>query len=498
MKKRTNKKNPPASTEEGQPTSNLFPIVGIGASAGGLKAFELFFKAVPENSGLAFVLIQHLAPDHESELAQLLQNHTHMNVLQVEAEPSIEPNHVYVIPPGKSLVIKNRVLYLSEPQEARGHRSPIDLFFRSLAEDQGENAVGIVLSGTGADGTTGLKAIKEVGGVTMVQSPAEAEYDGMPRNAIQTGLIDVIGPVAELAEKLVTYQHTLARIHVPAEEHRLPRNDSEALDSIFIRLRTQTGHDFTNYKRSTILRRIARRLHVNQIESISAYVNFLDQNPEENQALFKNFLISVTNFFRDPDAFYVLEEKIVPELFKNKGQDDQVRVWVAGCATGEEAYSLAILLIEYATQLPEPPDIQIFATDIDSDAIAFAREGCYPSSITVDVSPARLQRFFSEEAGSYRVKKELRECILFAVHNLIKDPPFSRMDLISCRNLLIYLNRDVQDKVYALFTYALKPGGYLFLGSSESADTGSSLFTTYDKSKPAMPPQAVQLDTGRK
>jgi two-component system CheB/CheR fusion protein len=246
MKKRTNKKNPPASTEEGQPTSNLFPIVGIGASAGGLKAFELFFKAVPENSGLAFVLIQHLAPDHESELAQLLQNHTHMNVLQVEAEPSIEPNHVYVIPPGKSLVIKNRVLYLSEPQEARGHRSPIDLFFRSLAEDQGENAVGIVLSGTGADGTAGLKAIKEVGGVTMVQSPAEAEYDGMPRNAIQTGLIDVIGPVAELAEKLVTYQHTLARIHVPAEEHRLPRNDSEALDSIFIRLRTQTGHDFTN------------------------------------------------------------------------------------------------------------------------------------------------------------------------------------------------------------------------------------------------------------
>ncbi|MCB9106147.1 MAG: PAS domain-containing protein [Anaerolineales bacterium] len=467
-----------AMTDEG-PKS--FPIVGIGASAGGLKAFEQFFQKMPKNSGMAFVLIQHLAPHHDSELAELLQNHTRMKVTQVENKTPVQPNHVYVIPPGKSLSIKERTLYLSEPVERRGHRAPIDLFFRSLADDQGENAICVVLSGTGTDGTLGLKAVKERAGITMAQSTTDADYDGMPKSAIRTGLVDLVGTAGELAEKLLSYKDSKAKIHIPEEEEALPEGDSEALTRIFAQLRAKTGHDFTHYKRSTILRRIGRRLQVNQISTMTEYLAYLRQNPDEVQALFKDFLISVTNFFRDPDAFAALEKQTISEIFQHKGSKNQIRVWVAGCATGEEAYSIAILLNEYASMLTSPPSIQVFATDIDDEAIAFAREGFYPESIAADISPERLRRFFVDEVGGYRVKKEIRETVLFAIHNLIEDAPFSKLDLISCRNLLIYLDRNVQEKVFELFHYALQPNGYLFLGSSETTDPANNLFTAKTK-----------------
>ncbi|HMB93447.1 MAG TPA: chemotaxis protein CheB, partial [Rhodothermales bacterium] len=467
------------ASENGQPTA-AFPVVGIGASAGGLRTFGDFFDALPANSGMAFVLVQHLDPNHESELAELLQNSTSMEVRQVEDGTEVEPNHVYVIPPGTSLTIEKATLRLTEPTKKRGHRAPIDLFFRSLADDQGENAVCIILSGTGSDGTLGLKAIKERGGVTMAQDPGEAEYDGMPRSAVATGLVDLVLPVRELAEKLAAYQNTASQIQLPDEVEDLPDGESEALQRIFMQLRAKTGHDFSNYKRSTILRRIGRRLQVNQIEDLSTYLRQLRNNGSETEALFKDFLISVTNFFRDPDAFDVLENKVIPQLFEGKTEKDQIRVWVPGCATGEEAYSIAILLCEYAATLNESPNFHIFATDIDEDAIAYAREGIYPENIAADVSPERLERFFSEHREGYQVKKQVREMVLFAVHNLIKDPPFSKLDLISCRNLLIYFNREVQKEVFALFHYALLPERFMMLGSSESTVDGSRLFSLLD------------------
>lgn len=463
------------------PNALSFPVVGVGASAGGLKAFEQFIKALPADSGMAFVLVQHLAPHHESELAELLQNHTSMAVNQIQDNTELEPNCIYVIPPGKSLEIRQGVLYLQEPKHAHGHRTPIDGFFRSLAEDQGENALCIILSGTGSDGTLGLKAIKERAGVTMAQSPEDADYDGMPLSAIRTSLVDVTGTASELAQKLVAYRDSAKNIQLPIEEEALSENSSEVLSRIFAQLRSRTGHDFTHYKRSTILRRIGRRLQVNGIVSMQEYLDYLRNNPDEVQALFKDFLISVTNFFRDSDSFVELEQRVLPQLFEGKNSSDQVRVWVAGCATGEEAYSLAILLAEQAAQMEDAPEIQIFATDIDEQAIAFAREGFYNEAIAADISPERLTTYFIEERGGYRVKKMIREAVLFAIHNLANDPPFSRLNLISCRNLLIYLNRDVQGGVFEIFHYALRPGGYLFLGSSESAEGTATYFSTLDK-----------------
>ncbi|MCB0195002.1 MAG: chemotaxis protein, partial [Anaerolineae bacterium] len=476
----SNKDNSEKETATAKQQSE-FPIVGIGASAGGLKAFEQFFQNMPQNSGMAFVLIQHLAPHHESELAELLQNHTRMKVMQVQDNTRIEPNQVYVIPPGKSLSVKNRTLLLSEPLERRGHRAPIDFFFRSLADDQGENAICVVLSGTGTDGTLGLRAVKERAGITMAQSTTDAEYEGMPKSAMRTGLVDLVGTAAELAQKLIGYKDSADKIQLPDEEEALPEDDSEALTRIFTQLRAKTGHDFTHYKRSTILRRISRRLQVNQINSITEYLAYLRNNPDEVHALFKDFLISVTNFFRDPESFAVLEKEIIPKLFLNKKAKDQIRVWVAGCATGEEAYSIAMLLNEYASLADTPISLQIFATDIDDEAIAFAREGLYPESIAADISPERLRRFFTDEVSGYRVKKEIRESVLFAIHNLIEDAPFSKLDLISCRNLLIYLDRDIQEKVFELFHYAMRPSGYLFLGSSESTDPATNLFIAQRK-----------------
>jgi two-component system, chemotaxis family, CheB/CheR fusion protein len=459
------------------PPSNQF-IVGIGASAGGLPALQNFFDHMPAASGMAFVVIVHLPPDHKSSLPAILKKHTSMQVLTVTETVRVEPNHVYVIPPTKHLAMQDGLIQLSEPDQPRGRRVPIDLFFRTLAETHGSQAVAIVLSGLGADGTLGLTRVKELGGLTLVQEPSEAEYPDMPQSAIATSLVDFVLPVAQMPQQLITYQQHPNIGAVSLDGNR--NADEEALRDIMVILRARTGHDFSNYKRSTLLRRIARRLAVRHLGGISDYPAVLRSQPNEIQALLRDFLISVTNFFRDPAAFAALEG-IIPQLFVDKGAEDQVRVWVAGCASGDEAYSVAMLLAEHAAQLGQPPGIQVFATDIDEDAITLAREGLYVETIANDLPPERLQRFFTPELGRYRINKEIRDMVLFAVHNILRDPPFSKVDLISCRNLLIYLNRDAQQHVLSLFHFALCPQGYLFLGSAETADGVEKLFTTINK-----------------
>jgi two-component system CheB/CheR fusion protein len=454
-----------------------FSIVGVGASAGGLKAFSEFFAAMPEDPGMAFVLVQHLAPNHESELAELLQNHTPLHVVQVTDGVEAAPGGVYVIPPGKALSIQGGALRLAEPPLPHGLRASIDGFFRSLAADQGARAVGVVLSGTGSDGALGLKLLKEAGALTAAQDPADAEYDGMPRSAIDTGLVDVVLPARELGARLVALRREGLPL-VPTAEP-LPEDDAEPLAHIFARLRTRTGHDFSRYKQTTVLRRIGRRMQVTGTDDLEAYHRFLREDPREVEALLRDLLISVTNFFRDGEAFAALE-RTIPELFAGKGPGDQVRVWVPGCATGEEAYSLAILLCEHADGLDDPPEIQVFATDIDAQALRFARAGVYPATIAADVSPARLARSFEREGERYRVAERLRERVLFAEHNLLKDPPFSNLDLVSCRNLLIYLQRDAQRRVFELFAFALREPGFLFLGTSESVEGTKGFFSTVD------------------
>lgn len=458
------------------PPPACVPIAGIGASAGGLRAFETFVSALPSTLEMAFVLVQHLSPDHESELAQLLQNHTRMNVSQVEDGMAVEANRLYVIPPGKTLKIQDGALHLSEAVAKQGYKAPIDQFFRSLAEDQGDQAVAVVLTGTGSDGSLGVKAIKEQNGLCMAQDPTEADYDGMPRSAIATGTVDVVAPVHELAEKLIAYQRDAERVQLPDTPESLPRDDSDALKQIFGDLNEQTGHDFSDYKRATILRRLERRMQVNRVESLSDYARFLKDNPDESNALFRDFLISVTNFFRDPEPFENLAETVIPTLFDEKGPADTVRVWVPGCATGEEAFSIAMLLHEHAGTLDAPPDVQVFATDLDPDALAAARRGVYSKAIVTDVSSERLERFFERRDDGFRVSQQLMDTVLFAEHNLMKDPPFSRLDLISCRNVLIYIQRDTQETIFEVFHYALRDGGHLFLGSSESPDSVASLF----------------------
>lgn len=453
-----------------------FPVVGIGASAGGLRAFEAFFEALPDDPGMAFVLVQHLDPDHESELAALVQRHTGMPVTQVSDQATPEPDHVYVIPPGKSLRLREGKLHLTEPEQPHGQRAPIDLFFRSLADECGERAVCVILSGTGSDGALGLKSVKERGGLVMAQAPGDAEYDGMPQSALATDLVDLVAPAGELAEQLMAYRRSADRIALEASDDAPREDGDEALQRVLGQLRTQTGHDFSAYKRSTIRRRLRRRMQVNQTAEVEAYLDHMRENEDEADALFKDFLISVTNFFRDSEAFGELEKTVIPQLFEEKGPGDQIRVWVPGCATGEEAYSIAILLHEEARRREAPPEFQVFASDLDADALAFARAGLYPDPIAADLSPERLEQFFTQEDDGYRVREEVRDTVLLAQHNLIKDPPFSKLDLISCRNLLIYLDRSVQGRVIKLFHYALRSEGYLFLGSSETAGDAKKLF----------------------
>ena len=475
----------PARDEQGGPERSQqdgdFLIVGLGASAGGIQALREFFARVGGPTGMAYVVILHLSPEHESRLAEILQTVTPLPVTQVTETVRVRPDHVYVIPQNQSLTMSDGTLALSHAGfEER--RAPVDIFLRTLADSHDARAVGVILSGTGANGSMGLKRLKEHGGIVLAQDPQEAEYDDMPRHAIATGLVDYVLPVAAMPARIAAYAEQFRRAPAPpASPERAAPPDEAALRDIFVQMRLRTGHDFTNYKRATLLRRIGRRMNVHGLSEIAAYARLLRGHAEESAALLRDLLISVTNFFRDREAFHALEQEVVPRLFEDKAEGEFVRVWVAGCATGEEAYSVAMLLAERNWGLLNAPAVQIFASDIDQRAITAAREGYYTLSDVADVPPERLSRFFTREGDGYRVRPELREMVLFAHHNLIKDPPFSHIDLLTCRNLLIYLNRTAQQRVLEVAHFALNPGGYLFLGTSESADGGPNLFITFDR-----------------
>ncbi|MET0621765.1 MAG: CheR family methyltransferase, partial [Pyrinomonadaceae bacterium] len=463
-----------------------FMVVGLGASAGGIHALREFFSNVPERSGMAYVVILHLSPDHDSQLAEVLQQSTPMPVAQVTERVGIEPDRVYVIPPNKSLSVLDGSLIPSDVTSVEVRRAPVDIFFRTLAESHGANAACVVLSGTGANGSMGLKRVKEKGGVAAVQDPREAEYADMPRHSIATELVDYVLPVAEIPARLVAYRDSLGAVasREPADEDAGSRGEQveeQALAAVLMHLRTRTGHDFMNYKRGTVRRRIERRIGVTQASDLPGYAQYVRENPPETRALLKDLLISVTNFFRDPAAFRELERAVIRRLFENKGASRYVRVWVPGCATGEEAYSIAMLLAEHAETLAAPPSLQVFASDIDDDALQTARAGHYTLNDVADVSPERLRRFFTQVREGFSVRRELRETVLFAKHDLLKDPPFSHLDLVSCRNLLIYLNAAGQAKAMGTFHFALNPGGYLFLGGSETIGDHSDLFVVVNK-----------------
>lgn len=457
-----------------------FPIVGIGASAGGLRAFEEFFTNMPAGSGMAFVLVQHLDPEHESSLAELLQRCSEMPVRKVTGEIVVEADHVYVIPSGNGLTLDGGKLYLTERGPSGSVPVVIDRFFRSLAKDQGDNAIGIVLSGTGSEGAQGLGAIKEVGGVTLAQDEGEAEYGGMPHAAIASGHVDVVLPVSRMPAKLLEIKGHSVEFERPEASEPPEDGEADVLKQIFARIRGRTGHDFSHYKKSSILRRVRRRMQIGGWESLSEYLDQLQGEPAETEKLFREILIGVSSFFRDAEPMSALE-KALPNLLANKGPEDTVRAWVPACASGQEAYSLAMLLTEACAKLEQPPRLQLFATDIDAEALATARRGHYPGSIAADVSTERLERFFVEKSGGFQVTEALRETVLFCRHDLLRDPPFSKLDIISCRNLLIYLNTEIQPRVFGLFHFALKPGGYLFLGASESLGRAKGKFADIDR-----------------
>ncbi len=444
------------------PGAARLAVVGIGASAGGLSALQQLVHAIPADSGMAFVVIMHLDPARESRIAELLQDRADIPVEQVSGPTEVEADHVYVIPPDGDIAMRGSVITV-RPRGERATHAPVDLFFGTLAEAYGKDAVGVVLSGTGADGTLGVRAIRAHGGITVAQSPEEALYDGMPASAIATGLIDLVLPAARIPAELLALRGQSSDL-----DEKVVRPDvEEALAQVFAVLRGETGHDFSGYKRSTVLRRLERRLLFNGIESLEAYVPLLKSSRTECQALVQDLLISVSAFFRDPKAFEALAT-LIPSLFEGKGPEDSVRVWVVGCATGEEAYSIAMLLAEHAAELDDPPKIQMFATDIDEKGYAWGREGFYPAAAVAAIEPGRLARFFLKEGEGYRVSRSLREMVLFAVHDVLQDPPFVRMDLISCRNLFIYLRPEAQLQVQETFHYSLNPQGLLFLGASET------------------------------
>ncbi len=462
-----------------QNNASKFPVVGIGASAGGLEAFETFFKAMPDDLGITFILVAHLDPSHTSILPEILQKKTRMKVSQVVDNMKIAPNQVFIIPPNKDLALLNGRLQLFELKKPRGANLPIDNFFRSLAQDQGDKAIGIILSGTGTDGTLGIRAIKGEAGMAMVQDPQTARYDGMPQSAITSGLVDYILPVDKMPQQLVKYVR-----HQRDQDGKTKTGDEKmlnALQKIYVLLRAATDHDFSQYKKNTILRRIERRMHVQQIDHVDDYVRYLQESNTEVGVLFKELLIGVTSFFRDPVAFDLLKENFLPELLKVKPDDYQMRIWVPGCSSGEEAYSIAIALRECMESLGHRFTVQIFGTDLDPDAINTARIGKYPESIAADLTPERLQRFFVKEDTRYQVKKALREMVVFAPQNIIKDPPFTKLDLLCCRNLLIYFRAELQHKLLPLFHYSLKKDGLLFLGSSETIGQFTDLFVALDK-----------------
>jgi two-component system CheB/CheR fusion protein len=459
-----------------------FPIVGIGASAGGLAAFEEFFSALPqEDTGMAFVLVPHLAPDHKSILHEIVGRYTRMQVHEVEDGATVKANCTYIIPPNRDMALLDGTLKLTSPTSVRGGiRLPIDFFFRSLAEQQRDRAVCVVLSGTGSDGTLGVRAIKGEGGMAMAQTPATTEHDGMPRSAIATGMIDYVLPPRDMPVQLMAYaRHAFGRDgHKPP-----PPKADDTLKKLCVLLRAQTGHDFSQYKESTLLRRIERRMALYQMDDPEQYVAYVRANIPEAEGLFRDLLIGVTNFFRDAEAYKALEEKVIRNLLDSKASEDVIRVWVCGCSTGEEAYSIAILLQEQMDVLKRAVRVQVFATDIDREAVEHARTGVYPASIAADVSAERLSRYFvfDQEAGTYRVQKVIRDLLVFSEQDVIRDPPFSKLDLISCRNLLIYLKTDLQKRLIHLFHYAMRPGGVLFLGNSETVGDLARQFSIVDR-----------------
>lgn len=471
-----------------------FPVVGIGASAGGLAAFEAFFSAMPADIGsdMSFVLVQHLAPDFKSILAELIARYTRMQVLQVEDGMLVKANCVYIIPPNRQMAYLNGTLQLLEPHAPRGRRQPIDFFFRSLAQDQREWAIGIVLSGNGSDGTMGVRDIKGEGGLVIVQQPESAQNDSMPHSAIATDLVDYILLPAEMPATLINYvQHayvthsytTHAFTREGRPEYSYPPNTEDAVKKIFVLIRAQTGHDFSQYKFSAINRQISRRRALQKIKVMEEYVSFLQQNPSEVEALFQDFLIGDTSFFRDPEAFAVLQDIGIPLLFAGRSDGDEIRVYVPACSTGEEAYSIAILIQEYRLTHNQNFKVQIFATDIDGKAIEVARAGKYPLSAVAGISPERLSRFFTQAPDSrcYCICREVRDMMIFSEQDVIKDPPFTNIDLISCRNLMIYMNTDLQKKILNFLHYSLNPGGLLFLGKAETAGGKRGLFSPLDR-----------------
>lgn len=476
--------SPPGRHDSSTPSRLPFPVVGLGGSAGGLQALLTFFEHLPTDPGMAFVVILHLSPHHESNAAQILQRSTRMPVQQVTDTITIEVDHVYVIPPHFDLRMHQERLELDAMVRPVGSAVAIDLFFRTLAQVHQDLAFCVVLSGTGSDGATGLAAVKGEGGVTLAQTPEDAEWSDMPRAAIATGMVDIVLPVAQLGKRLVELGVNAKRLsgsgtRAAGSTARQPGNEP-ALNEILDLLRNLTRHDFHHYKLGTVMRRIERRLQVNGLSDLATYRDFLKSEPNEARPLLQDLLISVTRFFRDPDAFSALASDVVPVLFDSVAVGDPLRIWVAGCATGEECYSVGMLLNEAMASKELSLPLQLFATDIDSRAIQTARRGVYESGIAADVSAQRLGRFFVVEGPQYRVIPLLREQVLFAEHNLLRDPPFSKVHLICCRNLLIYLDHAAQASTLEMFHYALAPGGYLLLGGSESTDAAKELFSCID------------------
>ena len=455
-------------------------LVGLGASAGGIEALKEFFRAVPADSGAAYVVILHLSPDHDSQLAEVLSRTAAIPVTQVIERVIIEADHAYVVPPNKLLRIDRESIVVDAMARPEDRKAPVDMFFRSLADAQGSAATCVVLSGTGQNGSAGLKRVKEHGGLVVVQDPESAKYSDMPRNALATGVVDLVLPVEAMPARILEFQQR-QRERSRAVVYASDGDSADALREILAVLRVRTGHDFSNYKPATVQRRVDRRVHLLGLPDMNSYARSLRENPHEAVALMKELLISVTNFFRDQAAFQALTDRVLPKVFAGKSRNDQVRAWVAGCATGEEAYSVAMLLAEHAGDAIDPPAVQVFASDLDDQAVAIARDGFYSNADIAEIPEKRLQRFFVREPGGYRARRELRETVLFAAHNVIRDPPFSHLDLISCRNLLIYLNRQVQERVIETFHFALRPGAFLFLGPSESPETSQDLFIAVDK-----------------
>lgn len=469
-------KAPEDDRESMDPPDASFPIVGIGASAGGMEALELFIAHIPMNSELAFVIVQHQDPTHKGMMVELLQHHTLLPIYTIEDQMQVLPNCIYFIPPGFDLSIKNGKLYLLEPSAPRGLRLPIDFFLRSLAEDKQQNSIGVILSGMGSDGTFGLRAIKEKAGAVFVQEPSSAKFDSMPRSAINAGLADVIAPAQELPSRIISYVD-----HLPSDIGGVKLEDQEqsAIEKILLLISAETGHDFSLYKRNTLYRRIERRMGLHQLSSIKDYVHYLSEHNQEICLLFKELLIGVTRFFRDPSVWEQLKNEIMHTV--SNYQDGNIfRAWVAGCSSGEEAYSLAIIFKEALEELRltnKRFSLQVFATDLDHETIAKARLGIFPHNITADVSEARLSQYFTEEDNGYRVNKDIREMVIFAPHNIIMDPPFTKLNFLTCRNLLIYLNAELQKKLLLLFHYSLNVGGILMLGSAETIGNLTHLFT---------------------